>query len=130
VMAHAQRTIFMYGRNGQVHIILRVYQIWRAGSSVRSWQPILALEWLVTGLLTPLSCFPFTSLLRAGMCLHIVIELYYENTDSNIFGNGDYDLLDYTASRAAREHFSQLHSWEFKFSPHSDSPLSTLLSAI
>jgi hypothetical protein len=42
VMAHAQRSIFIYGRNRQVHILL--HQIWRADSSIRSWQLVLALR--------------------------------------------------------------------------------------
>lgn len=34
-----------------------------------------AVEWLETGSLNPLSCFPFTSLLCAYLFHHIVVEL-------------------------------------------------------
>jgi hypothetical protein len=71
-----RRQFSCIGRNGRVHILLQ--QIWGVDSSVRYCQLISALEWLVTGLLTLLSYFPFVSPLRAGSCHHIVIELYIE----------------------------------------------------
>jgi hypothetical protein len=53
---------------------------------------------------------PSFPLPRAGLCHHIIIELYYEITESKIFGNADIGLLDYNASHAATEHFSQLYT--------------------
>jgi hypothetical protein len=47
VMAHAQRTVFVYGRNGRVCVLLQ--QMWREGSSVYCWQMVRALEGLAVG---------------------------------------------------------------------------------
>jgi hypothetical protein len=74
VMEHAQKTVFLYGQQGRVHILLQ--KVWGVSISVRCWQLVSALTWLVTGLLTRLSRFRFTFLLRAGFCHHIIIELY------------------------------------------------------
>jgi ABC-type siderophore export system fused ATPase/permease subunit len=75
VMAHAWKTIFMYGQNGQVHILLQ--QVGWADSSVPCWQLISVLEWLETDLLILLSCFPFTPLFHADLYHDIVIEQYH-----------------------------------------------------
>jgi hypothetical protein len=58
VMEHAQKTIFMYGRNRRAHILLQ--QVWGVDSSARCWQLVSAMEWLVTGLLNPLSTVLFS----------------------------------------------------------------------
>jgi hypothetical protein len=54
IMAHAQETIFMYGRNGRVHVLLQ--QIWgvAAGSWILRWR---ALQWAYSAALFPLN-FP------------------------------------------------------------------------
>jgi hypothetical protein len=53
------KTVFLHGWSRWVHIHLQL--ICNVDSSVCCWPLIFALEWLITGLLTPLSCFPFTS---------------------------------------------------------------------
>jgi hypothetical protein len=74
VMAHAQKTNFMYGMNRWVHILLQ--QVWGVDSSAHCWQLASALKWLVTGLLTTLSCSPSLSL-HACSCHHTVIKLHH-----------------------------------------------------
>jgi hypothetical protein len=58
VMAHTQETIFVYGRNGRVQVLLQ--QIRGVDSSVRSWQLVPALEGHRSGL-TLLCCFHLIS---------------------------------------------------------------------
>jgi hypothetical protein len=59
VMTYAQKTIFVYGRNGRVNILLQ--QLWERNNLVHCLQLVSTLEWLLRGLRTPHSCFPFTS---------------------------------------------------------------------
>jgi hypothetical protein len=68
------RLFFVCGWNGRVHILLQ--QIWGVDSSVHCLPLVSASEWLAKAhsLRYPVSpSFPF---LRAGLCHHIVIELY------------------------------------------------------
>jgi hypothetical protein len=58
-ISHAQKPIFVYGRNGRVQILLQ--RIWGLDISVCCWQLVSALEWFVISSLTPLFCFLFTS---------------------------------------------------------------------
>lgn len=71
--AYAQKTVFMYWWNGWLHILLQ--QIWGVDGWVPCWHLVSALEWLITGLLTLLSCFP-SLLLCEGLWHRIVIEIY------------------------------------------------------
>jgi hypothetical protein len=70
VFRHVQYRILNFAYN--VHL----YEHTTCTCSFRCWQLVYALEWFVTTLLSPLSCFPSLSLLRAGLCHHIIIELY------------------------------------------------------
>jgi hypothetical protein len=62
VMAHAQKTVFVYGCNGRVHILLQQ----------EKFSP--ELEWRVTDSLRCHVC-PWFPILGVDVCRHIVIEL-------------------------------------------------------
>jgi hypothetical protein len=83
-----RRQFSCIGRNGRVHIFLQ--QIWGVDSSVLCSQLVSPLEWLVIGLLTPASCFPFTSPpLRRFVPSHsnrgILDSIFRHAMETNIF---------------------------------------------
>jgi hypothetical protein len=85
VMAYTQKTIFVNGRNGQVHILLQ--QIWRveiklleAGNN--TWEVFFFVGVACNGFTHSPVLFPLSfSFLRTSLCHHIILELYELSSD-------------------------------------------------